>query len=474
MNVPGLNEIAAQARQASPSQVSAQVSGQAQLKALKGNSVPDPAAPAPPPVETPPEQTQGPVTPQISSVARAASAYSETVVDGLNSDELNAVQNLADKVRAAVSDFLNQPNLDLTEDAPTVVAENPQAVQNLELNLEQAVVETLSIPEADDAVVVNAALPEAVPEEDAASEVSVSLERITQGAVPNPEVNPIAASPALRNAQANNAAVENPVNGEVAPATTNEDFTVVAASPALQNAQAHNAAVENPVDVEETPVTSSGDFIGIAANPTLAISPADENTSVENPVNTTGQQLESNQSPEQVRGNGQNASSQGPSAQPQSVSPESAIGSLDQGPGAAGSAQNISPEVAPASAAGVNGETATVPSNPQPASGSQPVPDHSASESQPEPVLPSNVFKSFTSEQETPAVNSANVRNPNELVNSVVESEFTSEAKKIFSEPKVIRTIADLADFILERLQEIIAAKQLQKQAQASGETGLS
>jgi hypothetical protein len=37
----------------------------------------------------------------------------------------------------------------------------------------------------------------------------------------------------------------------------------------------------------------------------------------------------------------------------------------------------------------------------------------------------------------------------------------------------VIRTVADLADFILERLQEIIAANQLQKQNQSSGEAGI-
>ena len=54
------------------------------------------------------------------------------------------------------------------------------------------------------------------------------------------------------------------------------------------------------------------------------------------------------------------------------------------------------------------------------------------------------------------------VRDVNELVGSVVSSEFTAEAKKICSEPKVIRTEADLADFILERLQEIIAIKQRQ------------
>ena len=72
------------------------------------------------------------------------------------------------------------------------------------------------------------------------------------------------------------------------------------------------------------------------------------------------------------------------------------------------------------------------------------------------------------------AVNPENVRDVNALVNSVVENEFTAEAKKIFSEPKDIRTVADLADFILERLREIILTKQLQKQMQSEGESGIS
>ena len=74
--------------------------------------------------------------------------------------------------------------------------------------------------------------------------------------------------------------------------------------------------------------------------------------------------------------------------------------------------------------------------------------------------------------QESAAVNPENIRDVNELVNSVVDNEFTSEAKKIFSEPKVIRTVADLADFILERLKEIIAAKQ--QQPQSNSETAIS
>jgi hypothetical protein len=86
------------------------------------------------------------------------------------------------------------------------------------------------------------------------------------------------------------------------------------------------------------------------------------------------------------------------------------------------------------------------------------------------PPVPSNDLFA----QENAAVNPENIRDVNELVNSVVDNEFTSEAKKIFSEPKVIRTVADLADFILERLQEIIATNQLRQQSQSSGETVLS
>ena len=71
-------------------------------------------------------------------------------------------------------------------------------------------------------------------------------------------------------------------------------------------------------------------------------------------------------------------------------------------------------------------------------------------------------------------MNPENIRNANELVGSVVANEFSSEAKKIFSEPKVIRTVADLADFILERLQEIITANQSQRPSQSADEAVIS
>ncbi len=88
-------------------------------------------------------------------------------------------------------------------------------------------------------------------------------------------------------------------------------------------------------------------------------------------------------------------------------------------------------------------------SNPQPASFPQPVPAQSR-----------DLFA-----QGNAAVNPENIRNVSELVGSVVGNELASEAKKIFSEPQVIRTVADLADFILERLREIIATKQQESQS---------
>ncbi|MEE8269906.1 MAG: hypothetical protein V3R23_07805, partial [Nitrospinaceae bacterium] len=182
MEVQILNEIANQARKTPPPQVGAPVSANAQLKALKGNPVPAPGNPVPPPIEDSPVQTQDPVTPEISSVARAASAYSAVVGDGLNSDELSAIQDLSGRVRPAVSDFLSQPGLEQAENAATVVASNPEAVQDLTASVEQAVVTTLSLPGIEGEVIANAAPPnENVFEEVPASENFISVERITNG-----------------------------------------------------------------------------------------------------------------------------------------------------------------------------------------------------------------------------------------------------------------------------------------------------
>ena len=399
MEVQILNEIANQARKTPPPQVGAPVSANAQLKALKGNPVPAPGNPVPPPIEDSPVQTQDPVTPEISSVARAASAYSAAVGDGLNSDELSAIQDLSGRVRPAVSDFLSQPGLEQAENAATVVASNPEAVQDLTASVEQAVVATLSLPGIEGEVIANAAPPnENVFEEDPASENFISVERITNGTELN---NPaqVVAGPALVNSRASeNTSVENPVTAEEGVETSSGDFRVTAASLALQNAQAgEHVRVETPV---------------IAATPAVQNAQA-QNAEAVNPVNIPAP-------------------------------------SVDQGQGLEGSqAKTINPEGAIASPEGASSQTTSGQSNPQPTRGPQPGPPQA-----------NDLFA-----QETAAVNPENIRNVNELVNSVVDNEFTSEAKKIFSEPKVIRTVADLADFILERLREIIAAKQQQSQS---------
>ncbi|MEE8260455.1 MAG: hypothetical protein V3R14_05590 [Nitrospinaceae bacterium] len=621
MDIQVLNEIANLARQASLSKVSASVSANAQLKGLKGNPVPAPESPVPPPVEGSPEQTQTPVTPEISSVARAASAYSAAVGDGLNSDELSAIQDLAGRVRTAVSDFLSQPGLEQAENAATVVASNPEAIQDLTASVEQAVVATLNLPATEGEVTVNAAPPnEDVLEEVSAPERFISVERITNGAEPNNPVQVVAASPALENTQADgNARVETPVSRPEAVAssqqepvtrpetvvTNSQETPVTAASPAVQNAQAsdharvgtpvslsdavaapqqepvtrpetvatnpqetpviaaspalvnsrasENTSVENPVTVEEGVETSNRDFSVTAASPAVQNAQVSERGPVETPVSrpdaVTSSQQEPVTHPETVTTNPQevpvvvaspalqNANAQSRVAEnlvnatdtpetsnrdfrvtPASPAlqnanaqsrvaenlvnatdtPETSNGgfavtaaspalenaqaqnaevgnpvnipapSVNQGQGLEGvQAQPVNPEGAIASPQGASSQTAPDQSNSQAASGqSNPQP---ASVPQPGPAQTSDLFA-----QDNAAVNPENIRNVNELVNSVVDNEFTSEAKKIFSQPKMIRTVADLADFILERLREIIAANQLQEQNQSSGEIGLS
>ena len=458
MEVQILNEIANQARKTPPPQVGTPVSANAQLKALKGNPVPAPGNPVPPPIEDSPVQTQDPVTPEISSVARAASAYSAAVGDGLNSDELSAIQDLSGRVRTAVSDFLSQPGLEQAENAATVVASNPEAVQDLTASVEQAVVATLSLPGIEGEVIANAAPPnENVFEEVPASENFISVERITNGTELN---NPaqVVAGPALVNSRASeNTSVENPVTAEEGVETSTGDFRVAAASPALQNANAQNMEVENPVAVEGVSEASNGNFTVVAASPALQNARAE--TPVSRPEAVASPQQESVSRPETVATNPQEtpviaASPALQNAQAQNAEAGNPVNipapSVDQGQGLeGGQAKTVNPEGAIVSPEGASSQTASGQSNPQPTRGPQPGPPQA-----------NDLFA-----QETAAVNPENIRNVNELVNSVVDNEFTSEAKKIFSEPKVISTVADLVDFILERLREIIAAKQQQSQS---------
>ncbi|NIP99446.1 MAG: hypothetical protein GWN10_02225, partial [Nitrospinaceae bacterium] len=212
-------------------------------------------------------------------MAQAASQYASAIEDSLNTDELNAIQDLSVQVKAAVSEFLSQSDLEVSGEVQTVVAENSAAVQNLEANLEQAVNPIVSAPPQEAAPAVTReetlkGLPvtdglDTLLETDQLPEIEDINVEGAQG-----DFTVTAASPALANAAArDNAPVENPVTPEVtaapspvhgnAPAVTAEDntqgdFTVIAASPALANAAARdNAPVENPVHSPAEPAVAS-------------------------------------------------------------------------------------------------------------------------------------------------------------------------------------------------------------------------
>ena len=518
MNVQILNEIAALARKAPPPQVGAPVSGNAQLKALKGSPVHPPGNPAPPPFEAPPQSDQEPVTPEISSMARAASAYSAAVNHGLNLDEINAIQDLAGQIRPAIADFLNQPGLEQAHNAEAMMVAHPEAVQDLQAGLEQAVVETFSAPPLVDDGIVSPDVPhEQTPVAVASVEIPVSEERVTNGAKPNPAVPAIAASPALQNTQARqHANVDNPVTVEGPRETASGDFTagnsnVTPASPALQNAQAQareqvnmstpvtveappeaasgdftagnsnvtpaspgvanndsrSSRVEEPVAVEGGPENSKGDFTGIATSPARVIPQSIEEVRVENPVSRPATVSFPNQEvtagrPEMVAANAQPTPAVPPEtrATTQQSTPVTAASPALQNAQAGGN-PNVETPVSrsdtPTTQPSVQSQSETV-----------------AATQRETPVTPPPTRGVRELISDSAAVNPENVRDVNALVNSVVENEFTAEAKKIFSEPKDIRTVADLADFILERLREIILTKQLQKQMQSEGESGIS
>jgi hypothetical protein len=545
MDIQVLNEIANLARQASLSKVSTSVSAHPQLKGLKGEPVPAPGSPVPPSlVEGSPEQIQVPVTPEISTVARAASAYSAAIGDELNFDELTAIQDLAGKVRTAVSEFLSQPGLEQAEDAVALVTSNPETVQDFTSNVKQVVVDTLNLPESEGELIVHTTSPNVNgPEEVTVPKDFISLERVTSGAEFNHRSPVVAASPALQNAQAGdharvetpvsrpdavaspqqepakrlepvpvnpqdtsvtpasstqvhsltneNASVENPVTVGKGVETSNRDFRITPASPAIHNINAQSQGAEDAANTVTVPEPSSGNLKVIAASPALQNAQAGDRARVETPVSrpepvpasvqetpvvAVSPALQNVQASDRAR-------VETPVSRPETVpasvqetpvvaaspalqnaqSQNSAIVKLssdsapevNQGHRPEG-AQQINIEKSVASSAGASSPQVSEQSNPQPVS----TPQAGSAQS-------SELFA-----RENAAVKPENIRNVDELVNSVVDSEFTSEAKKIFSEPKVIRTVADLADFILERLREIIATQQ--QQSQTSGAIGLS
>jgi hypothetical protein len=235
--------------------------------------------------------------------------------------------------------------------------------------------------------------------------------------------------------------VEDSVNSVNAPEASNGDFTVTAASPALQNAQAgDHAQVETPVSRPES--VASPQQEPVIRSDTVPVSPK------ETPVVAASPALQNAQA--------QNAAVRNPNGNPAPAINQGQRPEVAQPVNSEGSVSSPAGVSSPQVSGQPNAEQVPGQSNPQPVS----VP-------QPRPAQSSDLFA-----QENAAVKPENIRNVNELVNSVVDNEFTSEAKKIFSEPKVIRTVADLADFILERLREIIAAQQ--QQSRSNGEFGLS
>lgn len=408
MDIQVLNEIANQVRQTSLSQVKASIAANAHLKALKGSAVPVPGDPSVPPLEDSPDQIQAPVAPDISPVARAASTYSSVVGGELNCDELQAIQDLAGRVQTVVSEFLSQPGLEQAENAAAAVASNPEAVQELTSSVEQAVLATLDLPTMEGEVIVSAVPP-----------------------------------PATKDLPANIPALESPISIERITKRAELNNPVVAANPAVVDSRAsETTGVENPVTVEEVPETPRGDFRVTAPSPASPNVQAGQKTQVET--------SEVVARPESQNAFAQNTEVENPVALP--VSPVDQGRGLEKAP-----VETVQSKEVTAPPAEAGSQAAPSPSNPQPAS----TPPQSGLSSS------NDLFA-----QESATVNPENIRDVNELVGSVVSSEFTAEAKKIFSEPKVIRTVADLADFILERLQEIIAIKQ--QQPQSSGETGIS
>lgn len=550
MDIQVLNEIANQARQTSLSQVKASIAANAQLKALKGSAVPVPGDPSAPPLEDSPDQIQAPVAPDISPVARAASSYSSVVGGELNSDELQAIQDLAGRVRTVVSEFLSQPGLEQAENAAAAVASNPEAVQKLTSSVEQAVLATLDLPTVEGEVIVNAVPTPAstdVPANIPVLENPISIERITKGAELNNPV--VAANPAVVDSRASETTgVENPVTVEEVPETPRGDFRVTAPIPALQNLpESETIQVETlegqpevvvvpqqePVsrpeavatNRQEVPVPAPSPNVPNAQDGEVVVAPqqgppvsrpeiaatdrqvapvtvarpapqntqANENVQVETPTSRGEGVILPQQEPVVVTETARTSPQTGPVTAPSSASPNvqasqktqvetsgivarpelqnapaqnTEVGNpvalpvspVDQGKRSEViTAETVPPEASAVPPAEVGNQAAPSPFNPKPAS----TPPQSG-------LSPANDLFA----QEGATVNPENIRDANELVGSVVSSEFAAEAKKIFSEPKMIRTVADLADFILERLQEIIAINQ--QQPQSSGETGIS
>ena len=116
---------------------------------------------------------------EISSVAQAASTYSQVVEGDLNEDELIAIQKLAASVKPIAKEFLSSDpeGLDI-EKAIAVLTGNQEVTEEIAIELENTVIETLGLEPSSQANLDNSVAPGAVSVE--AEILDVNVENIRQ------------------------------------------------------------------------------------------------------------------------------------------------------------------------------------------------------------------------------------------------------------------------------------------------------
>ena len=92
------------------------------------------------------QSTYEPTVQDISSVAQAASKYSQTIEGDLNEDELNAIKKLSENIEPIVNEFLSSSpdGLDV-EKAIAVLTGNQEIAKEVAVELTNAVMKTLGL-----------------------------------------------------------------------------------------------------------------------------------------------------------------------------------------------------------------------------------------------------------------------------------------------------------------------------------------
>jgi hypothetical protein len=86
----------------------------------------------------------------ISSVAHAASKYSQTIEGDLNEDELNAIKKLSENIEPIVNDFLSSSSDELdVEKAIAVLTGNQEIAKEVAVEFTNAVVKTLGLESSE-------------------------------------------------------------------------------------------------------------------------------------------------------------------------------------------------------------------------------------------------------------------------------------------------------------------------------------